>query len=378
MTTLKECRFLQDNLIGSLPTELGRLSALVSLSINQNSLTSSIPTEIGMLSSLTWLNLQQDGLTGTLPTEIGRMTSITSFAAHQNKLRGAVPASIALLGRLVHLDLNINSLSQLPEELEGLSSLETLELMKNSLSGNLPTGLGRLTSLVGMSVQGNRLHGHIPTELGSLTLLEALFLAYNAFTGPVPSELANLAVTQPNATCPYLGLLETSQSGCTCKLQRKPSADWREENDLTISMAPELDTVRAICLLEDFPHPRQSDALQFGEGPNGWPTDAHMSCGMCMRHRCTLYGMNKCAARLGFADPGNADRRQCMHACCAEQCKVAPSDRAATIVADAALATTAVAAEPRTLRPRAAVFALCAVVVATALLVPLLVRESLS
>lgn len=41
---------------------------------------------------------------------------------------------------------------------------------------------------------------------------------------------------------------------------------------------------------------------------------------MCIRHRCTLYGMNKCAAKYGYTDPQGAQLRDCACGCCREQC----------------------------------------------------------
>ena len=59
---------------GTIPTALGNLSALESLSLEGNQLTGSIPPELGQLSKLTYLNLSYNQLTGSLPKELGRLS----------------------------------------------------------------------------------------------------------------------------------------------------------------------------------------------------------------------------------------------------------------------------------------------------------------
>lgn len=50
--------------------------------------------------------------------------------------------------------------------------------------------------------------------------------------------------------------------------------------------------------------------------------EGHLTCGMCMRHRCTSWGLNKCATRKGYKDPEAGDRELCMCGCCGEQCAI--------------------------------------------------------
>ena len=60
--------FLDNNqLTGSIPTELGNLSSLEYLSLPNNQLTGSIPTELSNLSNLLWINLYGNQLTGCIP-----------------------------------------------------------------------------------------------------------------------------------------------------------------------------------------------------------------------------------------------------------------------------------------------------------------------
>ncbi|KAG8465141.1 hypothetical protein KFE25_012504 [Diacronema lutheri] len=46
----------------------------------------------------------------------------------------------------------------------------------------------------------------------------------------------------------------------------------------------------------------------------------HAECGMCLRHRCSLWGGNKCASRWGFTDPQGEERVECECSCCRQAC----------------------------------------------------------
>ena len=68
---------------GALPTQIGRLTGVVSGGggengfLSSNQLSSVVPTELGMLTSLyTYLQMNDNSLTGTVPTEIGSLTTL--------------------------------------------------------------------------------------------------------------------------------------------------------------------------------------------------------------------------------------------------------------------------------------------------------------
>ena len=65
-------------LTGAVPAEIGRLSALRTLHLNDNQLTS-VPAEIGQLASLERLVLCHNQLT-SVPAEIGQLTSLTELS----------------------------------------------------------------------------------------------------------------------------------------------------------------------------------------------------------------------------------------------------------------------------------------------------------
>ena len=64
----------QNNLTGTIPSELGNLSNLKRLDFRVNNLTGTIPSELGDLGSLLLeLSLNRNQLTGTIPSELGKV-----------------------------------------------------------------------------------------------------------------------------------------------------------------------------------------------------------------------------------------------------------------------------------------------------------------
>jgi len=70
------------------------------LILSENQLTGSIPSEIGNLTNLTKLYLSDNQLTGSIPSEIGNLTNLTQNFLDNNQLTGQIPESIC--------DLNID------------------------------------------------------------------------------------------------------------------------------------------------------------------------------------------------------------------------------------------------------------------------------
>ena len=74
---------------------------------------------------VTGLDLSANGLTGSLPAELGDLSALTSLDVSSNGLTGALPAGLGALSRLITLDVSSNGFSSLPR-LAGLTSLEEL------------------------------------------------------------------------------------------------------------------------------------------------------------------------------------------------------------------------------------------------------------
>ena len=192
----------KNNLVGTMPTELGNMSNLTYLILNENQLTGPIPIELGNLSNLTGLFLYDNQLTGTIPTELSNLSNLTDLYLYGNQLTGNIPIELGNLSNLTGLFLYDNQLTgSIPIELGNLSNLTDLYLYKNQLTGTIQTELGNLSNLTDLYLYENQLTGTIPTELGNLSNLTDLYLYENQLTGTIPKEFGNLS----NLTDLYLG-----------------------------------------------------------------------------------------------------------------------------------------------------------------------------
>ena len=189
-----ELRMSSEGIVGTIPSELGSLSNLLSLSLWGNRLTGGIPKELGNLANLRSLSLSGNRLTGEIPPELGRLANLTELSLFGNQLTGEIPPELGRLANLTELWLSRNQLTgEIPPELGGLSNLWLLFLYGNQLTGGIPPELGSLSNLLSLSLWANQLTGGIPKELENLADLRGLDLYGNQLTGGIPKELGNLA-----------------------------------------------------------------------------------------------------------------------------------------------------------------------------------------
>jgi hypothetical protein len=60
---------------GTIPSEIGYLTLLTDLSLDEASLTGEIPSELGLLTNLEVLTLMINYLEGTIPSEVGNLAA---------------------------------------------------------------------------------------------------------------------------------------------------------------------------------------------------------------------------------------------------------------------------------------------------------------
>ncbi len=179
---------------GSIPPEIGNLTDLTDLRLNDNKLTGSIPPGIGSLSQLGILHLHSNELSGSIPPGIGSLSQMSFLYLYDNQLSGQIPPGIGSLTELRHLVLRNNQLSgSIPAGIGNLTNLTVLLLDGNNLSGSIPTGIGSLTKLTLLFLHRNQLTGPIPPEIGSLSSLQQLVLFNNQLSGSIPPEIGSLS-----------------------------------------------------------------------------------------------------------------------------------------------------------------------------------------
>ena len=176
-----------------------------------NQLSGTMPSELGSLANLRTLALQDNKLTGPIPPELGNLANLEELSLWGNQLTGEIPTELGNLSNLVELSLYRNQLTgEIPPELGSLSNLESLILSNNRLTGGIPAELGGLSDLKGLQLHSNQLTGEIPLEIGNLSNLELLTLADNRLTGCVPDVLRDV----PNNDFARLGLPFCSEHPC--------------------------------------------------------------------------------------------------------------------------------------------------------------------
>jgi Leucine-rich repeat (LRR) protein len=177
---------------------------------------------------ITKLNLPDNNLTGTLPENIGKLSQLQYCDLRDNQLDGAIPAglnncvqivyldlsgnmfdsapSFNALNKLVMLDFSFNELTALPVLNGNLPQLEYLAFKNNRLSGTLPPNWAAYVKLRYVDVSENEFSGEIPAGWSSLTQMEILYLYMNRLSGAVPSypatflSLKSLALNHNNLT----------------------------------------------------------------------------------------------------------------------------------------------------------------------------------
>ncbi|WP_299894931.1 T9SS type A sorting domain-containing protein [uncultured Aquimarina sp.] len=190
---LESLSFFGNSLSGEIPSSLGNLSNLKNLFFSQNKLTGEIPASLGNLSQLTSLNLSRNEFHGNIPSEIGNLSNITFLALGGNNFTGEIPSEIGSLSKLINLELFANGLSgSIPSEIGNLINLETLHMDSNNLGNDIPNELGNLTKLKSLSLSRNKLTGNIPSTFGNLVNLTNLNLSFNELEGNIPNSLWSL------------------------------------------------------------------------------------------------------------------------------------------------------------------------------------------
>ena len=159
-----------NNLIGTIPPELGNLVRPQTLELSFNQLTGEIPPELGALTGLSRLLLSDNQLTGEIPSELGNMAALRRLCLSDNQLT-EIPPELGNLENLQRLFLSGNQLTETPPELANLEDLRSLLLTDNELT-KIPPELGNLANLDFLSLAVNRLKGAVPVELSQLTELD--------------------------------------------------------------------------------------------------------------------------------------------------------------------------------------------------------------
>ncbi|KAG6588155.1 putative inactive receptor kinase, partial [Cucurbita argyrosperma subsp. sororia] len=217
-TTLKKLNISSNKLTGSLPTIIGHctvidlsnnmlsgdLSRIQSwgnhvevIQLSSNSLTGTLSNKSSQFLRLTLLNVSNNSLEGILPTVLSTYPELKIIDLSHNRLNGPLPSTLFHSLKLTDLNLSGNNFTgpiPLYESIDSTSSsslqnssLISLDLSRNSLTGRLPSELSKLHILVYLNLSKNYFDGVIPDNLPNS--LNGFDVSFNNLSGEVPGNL---------------------------------------------------------------------------------------------------------------------------------------------------------------------------------------------
>ena len=135
---------------------------------------------------LTKVHLFENNLSGTLPSEIWNLSNVQHLFLSGNNISGSIPPEIGDIATLTHLRLDVNSMSwEIPASFSNLTNLNEVRLHRNSFSGTLDN-LSTQPNLNYMYLEENDFHGEIPSWITSRVNMRVFRGNINHFTWPAP------------------------------------------------------------------------------------------------------------------------------------------------------------------------------------------------
>ncbi|KAL5144422.1 putative LRR receptor-like serine/threonine-protein kinase [Glycine soja] len=196
-TSLKALDLSGNFFTGSLPVDIGNLSALEELRVKNNLLSGGVPRSIVRCRGLTVLDLEGNRFSGLIPEFLGELRNLKELSLAGNKFTGSVPSSYGTLSALETLNLSDNKLTGVvPKEIMQLGNVSALNLSNNKFSGQVWANIGDMTGLQVLNLSQCGFSGRVPSSLGSLMRLTVLDLSKQNLSGELPLEVFGLPSLQ--------------------------------------------------------------------------------------------------------------------------------------------------------------------------------------
>ncbi|CAB9511088.1 Leucine Rich Repeat [Seminavis robusta] len=181
-------------LVGRLPLEIDMLTGLREIRITRMSwnltLSDFVPASAALLPKLQVMDYSHSNFQGSsIPAQLGQMTQLEELYLNNARLAGKLPTNLQTMASLDTLELNNNQFTgTIPGQWNAMTTLETINIDQNLLSGTLPVAWHNMTNLLDISLRNNNLTGTLPVEWGDLQQLVNLRLDHNHFQGTIPDS----------------------------------------------------------------------------------------------------------------------------------------------------------------------------------------------
>ena len=117
------------------------------------------------------IDFEDNNLVGSIASELGSLVELTSLALEKGDLEGIIPSTLGQLSKLETLDLDYNRLTgDIPPEIVNAQALRLIDLNDNKLSGGLQY-LSQLNNLERLWIHSNVLVGPVPSSFGNIPRL---------------------------------------------------------------------------------------------------------------------------------------------------------------------------------------------------------------
>jgi len=144
------------------------------IDLSYNNLIGSMPLELGEMRGLKRLILTGNSFIGSMPKELVKLLDLNILDISNNRMGGTIHTELIFLKNLEILDINTNRFSStLPSEIGRIRGLTILNIAANGFAGKIPPEIQNATSLKFINVAMNLMHGNLQPigglrELGEL------------------------------------------------------------------------------------------------------------------------------------------------------------------------------------------------------------------
>lgn len=142
------------------------------------------------LNNLNYVVLDGNAFNEAIPSVFGQLEFLEFFYADDALITGDLSYMEGMPVIFQHwIDNNPTLGGPLYSFIGDLTTLSSLSITDNAITGTIPTELGNLTNLRDLWLFGNNLNGKIPSEIGQIKRLLYFQVEGNNLTGDMPAEV---------------------------------------------------------------------------------------------------------------------------------------------------------------------------------------------